>query len=124
MALNGIGSQGGSPLEKFQQARDLARKKLESPASGPADGFAKLAELLARKQAELGVPGKAAPKKGASAAQAFAPASRANEVPVRPGPGGADAKPALNIPATYGRAGAPEKADPKPKLGRYVDFMA
>jgi hypothetical protein len=111
MALTGIGSQGGSPLEKFQQARDLARKKLDGE-----DSRAKLAELLSRKQAEIG---------GVSAKPKPAPAEqRAKASAIFPGLTGADAKPPVAGPAGYGRAGATEKPDPKPKLGRYVDFMA
>jgi hypothetical protein len=117
MALTGIGAQGGSPLEKFQQARNMARKKIDGE-----DGKAKLAELLARKQAELGgelggaAKPQAAPMRPPSAARSSAAA-------IFPGLGG-DPDSGVTAPAGYGRKGSIEKQDPKPKLGRYVDFMA
>src|SRR6185436_5910841 len=109
MALNGI---GGSPLEKFQQARDLARKKIDTD-----DSRFKLADLLQQKQAEIGgIDGKPAPKAKPSSSRAQAKAASAF-------PGGADAR-QVSGPAAYGRAGNVDKGDPKPRLGRYIDFMA
>lgn len=112
MALGGIGG-GASALDRFQQARDLARRKLSSadapaPAQG-ADGLARLADLLRRKQAELG-RGVAADRPAAAAKAAPSGAA---------GAGMASAE----VPPAYGRTGATEKAA-GPRLGRYIDLTA
>jgi hypothetical protein len=108
MPLDGIGGgDAGSALERFQRIRDSARKKLEG-----ADRQANLADLVRRKQSELGA---------GSGVASRSPADR-----VAPGPAltqGAQAGGAQPA-AAYGRAGGLEKPDPKPRLGRFVDFMA
>lgn len=108
MALDGIGSgDAGSALERFQRIRDSARKKLEGE-----ERQAGLTELVRRKQSEIGAGGGIAPR---------SPAER-----VQPAP---EAKPAVRAAmgqsvSAYGRAGGADNPDPKPKLGRFVDFMA
>ena len=103
MAVRGAGGgEGASPLEKFQQLRDLAKKKLDGEESR-----AKLSELVRRKQESLGMP-------GAAQAAASAGAKRAEA-------GGGPARPEGT--AGYGRSGAPGKTDPKPGLGRFIDIM-
>lgn len=121
MALNGIGGgDAGSALERFQRIRDSAKKKLEGE-----DRQADIAGLVKRKQAELGVgSGAAAAGNGASARPAAErPATgqvAGNAVNQAPAAGAAGAVSA----SAYGRAGGLEKPDPKPRLGRFVDFMA
>jgi hypothetical protein len=121
MALNGVGgSDAGSALERFQAIRDSAKKKIEG-----ADGQSSLAELIKRKQLQLGtVPGAAArnpaeriPSGSASAAPAPNKAAAALFGAGSPGqgPGGVTG---------YGRSGGSQKQDTKPTLGRHVDFMA
>lgn len=121
MALGGIGE--GSALDRFQQVRDLAKKKLDA-ASSPFgdDPRARAAELLRKKQAELGqgvAPDRPQAAMGAAAPrQAGAPAAkmefpRSGSIPA--GTGGM---------AAYGRAGGTERPDPKPSLGRYIDLTA
>lgn len=126
MALNGIGGNGaGSALDKFQQIRDQAKKKLDG-----ADNRTRLTDLLKLKQTELGANGTAVKGAQAGAQMPKAPMGR-----IAPGPSAAS--PAANflgggqashggqgVSSAYGRAGGLEKTDPKPKLGRYVDFMA
>jgi hypothetical protein len=109
MALDGIGG-GASALDRFQQARDVARRKLDAPAPAQGtDGLARLADLLRKKQAELG-QGLAADRPRAAA---------------KPSPAGAaDAgSAAAAVPPAYGRTGATEKAA-GPRLGRYIDLTA
>lgn len=106
MALQGIGN-GASPLDRFQQVRDLAKKKLDAD-----ENRTRLADLLKRKQAELGHG--LAPDRPQAAARRFeTPAAGAL-------PGGA----AAGGLAAYGRAGAMEKPDPRPGLGRRIDLTA
>lgn len=127
MNAHGIGGRGGggsSPLDRFQQLRDAAQRKLET-----SDRQAGLADLIQRKQKQLGTG-------GASPGSARSPAER-----ILPGPGllagaagpaapasGAAADAAARAgsaaPAAYGRTGAARKQDSAPRLGRYVDFLA
>lgn len=111
MALNGIGGGNAGALERFQAIRDLAKKKLEG-----ADGQTNLAELIKRKQMELGTGGGAA---------ARIPAERILPGPAAPPavPGNA-ASAALLGPSGYGRSGGMQKQTPKPTLGQNIDFMA
>lgn len=114
MDAPGIG--GGSPLDRFQQIRDLARKKIEasSPSRGD-DNRARLADLLRKKQAELG-PGIALdrPRSASRAAEAREPeASSDGAAPA--GTGGLSG---------YGRAGGVERKQGGPVLGRYIDLTA
>lgn len=108
MALEGVGrGDAGSALERFQRIRDSARKKLEG-----ADRQADLADLVRRKQAEIGA---------GSGIASGSPAER-----IQSGP---EAKPAaqpgvVRSSSAYGRAGGVDNPDPKPRLGRFVDFMA
>ncbi len=110
--LKSLAPNGANALEKFQAIRDQAKKKIDGD-----DNRIKLADLLKQKQNEFkaGAPSKAddlvgmvekfkndlgalsSSSKGLMGAQAF---------------------------SGYGRAGATEKSDPKPMLGRYIDFMA
>jgi hypothetical protein len=117
MAINGIGGNGsgGSPLDQFQKLRDAAQKKLEG-----SDRQAGLAELIQRKQRQLGGNGT-----GALAPEAVK--SQAERIPPGPAaPGNAAA--AAGNPATpsaaYGRAGGARPQDAAPRLGRFVDFLA
>jgi len=120
MDLSGIGGNGagaGSALDKFQKLRDAAQKKLDG-----ADRQAGLAELIQRKQKQLGTG-------GASPASTGSQAERIPPGPVAPGKAGdagagRNAGPAAPISAAYGRSGAPRKQDAAPRLGRYVDFLA
>jgi hypothetical protein len=131
MALDGIG--GGSPLERFQAIRDSAKKKIET-----TDGQANLADLIKRKQAQLS--GKMEVGGGASS-PASGNAAKASAERIRPGlgaangafgaavnnnPGNAVSAGAQGIPGPsgYGRAGALQKQESRPTLGRHVDFMA
>ncbi len=128
MALDKVGAGGGSPLgggsalDRFQQARESARKKLDG-----ADNKTRLVDLLRKKQAELGLGSQptlgSAGGAGAGVSKSLAglPAFGAvasNASAQSGGTGGI-----LGMTA-YGRAGAAQKADPKPALGRYVDFTA
>jgi hypothetical protein len=112
MALNGVGGgDAGSALERFQALRDSAKKKLEV-----SDDKTNLADLIKRKQAELGT--------GALAAR-----TSAERIPSKPAAAPASSAfgggaPGATISGAYGRAGAPEKQDARPILGRHVDFMA
>lgn len=142
MALDGIG--GGSPLERFQAIRDSAKKKIEG-----ADGQANLADLIKRKQAQMnganGVNGaNGAGGKMEVGGSASSPASgNAAKVPaerIRPGLGAAvqnfgglasagsqghgPLAQSIPGPTGYGRAGALQKQESRPTLGRHVDFMA
>ena len=130
MALDGIG--GGSPLERFQAIRDSAKKKIEG-----TDGQANLADLIKRKQAQMnganGAGGKMEVGGGASS-PASGNAAKASAERIRPGLGAAvqnvsgNAAPAgaqgVTGPTGYGRAGALQKQESRPTLGRHVDFMA
>lgn len=96
MAVGGIGGEGAASLDRFQQIRDLARKRMEDPpATRGDDSRARAADLLKRKQAELGQGIADRPRQALVAGT-----------------------------AAYGRAGGTEKADPKPRLGRYIDLTA
>lgn len=122
MALNGIGGgDAGSALERFQRIRDSAKKKLEVE-----DRQSDLAGLVKRKQAELGVGnGASGLGNGTSvrpAAERSTPAAVSASANMAPA-AGAGAAGAASASA-YGRAGGLEKPDPKPRLGRFVDFMA
>jgi hypothetical protein len=125
MALNGIGgngSGGGSPLDRFQQLRDSAQKKIEN-----ADRQSGLAELIQRKQKQLG-QGASAPGASAPEAARF-PGERIPPGPSATGTGAAmdaAARAGLTAPpsAAYGRSGSARQADAAPRLGQYVDFRA
>ncbi len=120
MALKGIGgSDAGSALERFQAIRDSAKKKIDG-----ADGQAGLAELIKRKQLELGSGNATAAKASGTAARN--PAERIPSKPAAaPAPGNAaSALPGLTGSSAYGRTGGVEKQDSKPTLGRHVDFTA
>ncbi|GEM_PF-2690266 len=157
MALNGIGGNGsGSALDRFQQIRDQAKKKLDG-----ADNRTRLTDLLKLKQSELGAGGSVkgpqagvqAPKTpaarglfgsqsaGASTAAGFLGGGQALKGIGTQGTGtqgvgaqgsgtqgvgaqGSGTQGVLGVSSAYGRAGGLEKTDPKPKLGRYIDFMA
>lgn len=120
MAMPGIGGNGAggaSPLDRFQQLRDAAQKKLES-----SDRQAGLADLIQRKQKQLGAGG-ASPGSARSQAERIPPGSGLPAGPAAPAnPGAADAVPAPS--SAYGRTGAARKQDTAPRLGRYVDFRA
>jgi hypothetical protein len=128
MALNGIGGNAaGSALDKFQQIRDQAKKKLDG-----ADNRTKLTDLLKLKQTELATGGTAVKGAQAGVQMPKAPTARIASGPTGAGAssaasflGGGQASPGgQGVSSAYGRAGGLEKTDPKPKLGRYVDFMA
>ena len=111
MALPGIGGSGaggGSPLDRFQQLRDSAQRKIEN-----ADRQSGLAELIQRKQKQLGA--------GASAPEAArSPAER-----IPPGPGLPAAAAGAAAPSqAYARPGSARPSDAAPRLGQYVDFRA
>lgn len=129
MDLSGIGGNGagaGSALDKFQKLRDAAQKKLDG-----ADRQAGLAELIQRKQKQLGTGG-ASPASTGSQAERIPPGPgllAGPAGPVAPGKAGdagagQNAGPAAPISAAYGRSGTPRKQDAAPRLGRYVDFLA
>lgn len=112
MALNGIGGgEGGSALERFQALRDSAKKKLDGTESQT-----NLAELIKRKQAEINNGG------------AVAARTSAERIPPKPAAPAATGNPYSAgdglLGAAYGRTGGVQKQDPKPTLGRHVDFMA
>lgn len=110
MALSGIGSGGDSALDRFQQLRGAAQKKLEG-----AEKQVDLAELIRRKQEQLG------------AGKAPATAARTSAERILPGPsaGPANNAEAAQAPsAVYGRQGVARKQDAAPRLGQYVDFRA
>jgi len=109
MSLAGIGKDGASPLERFQQARDVARKKLEGD-----DSRFRLADILQRKKTELG---------GNSAQAARFPVRPQAQASIEETAAKAEA-PEIKEPRAYGRGGAVNRPDPKPVLGRHVDFMA
>jgi hypothetical protein len=109
MALNGING-GGSALERFQALRDSAKKKIDV-----ADGQTGLADLIKKKQIQLGSGGSASPLVPGNAAKS--PAER-----ILSGLGAAN--PSASAPTGYGRAGGLQKPDSRPTLGRHVDFMA
>ncbi len=140
MALNGMnGVSGGSPLDRFQAIRDSAKKKIDT-----GEGQANLADLIKRKQAQLGkapdatgtakgtaptagsafkalaeriLPGFGASLAGASAANGSIAAGLSAQ-------GGSGNAAGLNGPSGYGRSGGLQKQDSRPTLGRHVDFMA
>lgn len=133
MALDGI---GGSPLERFQAIRDSAKKKIET-----SEGQANLADLIKRKQAQLGGAVGAGGKMeagGSASSPASGNAAKASrhQVPaerIRPGLGAVVQNGAQALsggptgptgPTGYGRAGALQKQESRPTLGRHVDFMA
>ena len=111
MALDGIG--GGSALERFQAIRDSAKKKIDV-----GEGQTNLAELIKRKQAQLGTGGGASSLVSGNAAKVSAerilPGLGTAGQPIQSSAG----------PSGYGRAGAIQKQDSRPTLGRHVDFMA
>jgi len=109
MAMQGIGGGGASPLDRFQQARDLAKRKLDAE-----DSRTRLAEVLKRKQAQLGGLAPDRPQ-GAQAAGRGQAASAAGGLAGAGGLGGL---------AAYGRAGAQNRPDPRPGLGRHIDLTA
>ncbi|MDB5050685.1 MAG: hypothetical protein JWO30_3756 [Fibrobacteres bacterium] len=117
MALNGIGGgDAGSALDRFQALRDSAKKKLAG-----ADGQTSLADLIKRKQAELGTAATGASATG------FAARTSAERIPSKPAAAPFPGNPAsagTTGSAAYGRSGGIQKQDPKPTLGRHVDFMA
>ncbi len=106
MALGGIGEGSASPLDRFQQIRDLAKRKLDAE-----DSRTRLAEVLKRKQAQLG--GIAPDRPQGPQAAGRAPAASAA--------GGIAAAGGLSA---YGRANAAGKPDPRPGLGRHIDLTA
>lgn len=112
MALGGIGGNGASPLDRFQQARDLARRKIDGE-----DNRARLADLLKQKQAQLGSGLAAGGQPAAQAGAASAPAV-----------GGALGFPAaiggMGGASAYGRTAGAQKPDPRPGLGRFIDLTA
>jgi hypothetical protein len=128
MALKGVGGDAGSALERFQALRDSAKKKLEV-----TDEKTNLADLIKRKQAEMGTGGKVAAS-GAGAVSATVTRTSAERIPPKPAAAPASSAlaalatggsaPGAKISGAYGRAGAPEKQDTRPILGRHVDFMA
>jgi hypothetical protein len=137
MALDGIG--GGSPLERFQAIRDSAKKKIET-----TDGQANLADLIKRKQAQMNATGAAGGKMeagGGASSPASGNAAKASAERIRPGLGAANGAQGAAVtnsaggaasagsqvisgPTGYGRAGALQKQESRPTLGRHVDFMA
>jgi hypothetical protein len=112
MALGGIGEGGGSPLDRFQQIRDLAKRKLDAE-----DSRTKLAEVLKRKQAQLGglAPDRPNGPHGPQGPQAAGRGQAAAAA------GGIAAAGGLSA---YGRANAAGKPDPRPGLGRHIDLTA
>lgn len=121
MSVNRIGGngKGSGPgmdalvgLEKFQAIRDLAKKKMDG-----TDTRFRLEDLLKQKHAALGLDSIKKPEvpftKPAGKIQTGHNVS-----------GNAAATTGLQALMNYGKAGSNEKPDPKPKLGRYVDFMA
>lgn len=112
---NGVGGASGvlsaSALDKFQQIRDLAKKKLDG-----VDNRTKLSDLLIQKKAEFsGV--KVPPQKMVSTAADFLSGNKVR-TEFKAANGG------QGVSSAYGRAGGLEKTDTKPKLGRFVDFTA
>lgn len=116
MALSGIGNGSagdGKALDRFQQIRGAAQKKLEG-----ADKQTDLAELIQRKQRQL----------GAGALPATAARTSAERILPEPSAGpvnhraAAQAAPAPS--SAYGRSGTVNKQDAAPRLGQYVDFRA
>ncbi len=127
--ISGSGAGGGSPLDRFQQLRDAAQRKLET-----SDRQAGLADLIQRKQKQLGT-GSASPGPARSPAERILPGpglsagAAGSAAPGNPRSGtgvGADASAGAGspVPAAYGRTGAARKQDSAPRLGRYVDFLA
>jgi hypothetical protein len=130
MALEGIGNGGGSALERFQALRDSAKKKIDV-----GEGRADLAELIKRKQAQMGAGGSASAPVPGNAAKTLAGRilsglGAANQAPTTGAALGAlaangnAAAAAPSGPSAYGRSGGLQKQDSRPTLGRHVDFMA
>jgi hypothetical protein len=132
MALEGIGGGGGSALERFQALRDSAKKKIDV-----GEGRADLAELIKRKQAQMGSGGGASSPVPGNAAKTLAGrilsglggnlAANASASIVASGAQAASgnaASAATSGPSAYGRSGGLQKQDSRPTLGRHVDFMA
>ncbi|MEO6096918.1 MAG: hypothetical protein ABIW76_15080 [Fibrobacteria bacterium] len=139
MAMEGIGiglgtgGGGGSALERFQALRESARKQIEV-----GDGQANLAELIKRKQAQMGaekgasaaVPGNAAKALAGRILSGFAPLNGGvAKAPTSGIASGAAANAngaaaATSGTAAYGRSGGLQKQNSRPTLGRHVDFMA
>jgi hypothetical protein len=112
MAVSGVGSGGGNALDRFQQLRGAAQKKLEG-----ADRQTDLAELIRRKQEQLGA-GKNPAAAARYSAERILPEPSA-------GPAKSAAAQAAQAPsAAYGRSGVAAKQDAAPRLGQYVDFRA
>jgi hypothetical protein len=130
MALEGIGG-GSSALERFQALRDSAKKKIDV-----GEGRADLAELIKRKQAQMGAGGSASAPVPANAAKALAgrilsglaplggPAANAPASAAAFAAQAAGGNAAPSAPSAYGRTGGLQKQDSRPTLGRHVDFMA
>ena len=111
MAVSGVGSGGvggSNALDRFQQLRGAAQKKLEG-----ADRQTDLAALIQRKQQQL----------GAGLPPATAARTSAERILPEPSAGPAD-KGAAAPSAVYGRQGVASKQDAAPRLGQYVDFRA
>lgn len=113
MAVSGVGSGGGNALDRFQQLRGAAQKKLEG-----ADRQTDLAELIRRKQEQLGA-GKTPASAARSSAERILPEPAAG-----PANNGAAAQAASAPSAVYGRQGVAARQDAAPRLGQYVDFRA
>ncbi|MBW8887749.1 MAG: hypothetical protein JF616_08330 [Fibrobacteres bacterium] len=125
--VGGNGTGGGSPLDRFQQLRDSAQKKMES-----ADRQSGLAGLIQRKQQQLGT-GASAPEAARSPAERILPgpaapgiAGAAGQAANGPAAADAAARAGLAAPpsAAYGRSGSARQQDAAPRLGQYVDFRA
>jgi hypothetical protein len=125
MALGGIGRDGAtapsgaSPLDRFQQARDLARRKIDGDESRN-----RLADLLQKKQAELGGVGAQPQATRLAAAAGAASPARKMEAPAADFLAGGNGPAAPGGLAAYGRGGAAEKPKAGPMLGRYIDLTA
>ena len=153
MALDGIGGgsplerfQAIRDSAKKKIETDIAPKARGdiAPKATGAGGQADLAELIRRKQAQMNGAGSAGGKMevgGGASSPASGNAAKASAERIRPGLGAANgafgaavngfsgnAAPAaaqgIPGPAGYGRAGALQKQESRPTLGRHVDFMA
>ncbi len=113
---NGNGSGAGMDalvgLEKFQAIRDLAKKKMDG-----TDNRFRLEDLLKQKHADLGLD--SVKKPDVPFTKPVGKINSRHNVA-----GNSAAAKGLQALMNYGKAGSSEKPDPKPKLGRYVDFMA
>lgn len=140
MALDGIGNGAGSALERFQALRDSAKKKIDI-----GEGQTNLAELIKRKQAQMGAGGSASAPVPGNAAKALAGRILSGLAPLSGGAangkvaanamsslaalgaqaaGGNAATAGTSGPSAYGRSGGLQKQETRPTLGRHVDFMA